>query len=54
MLLEYFLKHCQSVKNDRTVNHEMVSILEDMASLPVLDARSSDEIMHYDKQGICH
>jgi len=50
--LEYFLAHHQSAKNNKTKNQEAVKLLEEMSVLPVLDARSADEILGYDESGL--
>jgi antitoxin VapB len=50
--LEYFLKHHQPLENDKTSNHEVLQLLLEMSELPVLDARSANEILGYDENGL--
>jgi len=52
--LEYFLAHHQPAKNNKTKNQEAIHLLEEMSVLPVLDARSAEEILGYDESGLAN
>lgn len=49
--LDYFLSH-HSTADKANTNNEVIRLLEEMASLPVLDKRSADKILGYDQQGL--
>ena len=52
--LEYFLANHQPVESNKSKNKEALRLLEEMSILPVLDARSADEILGYDESGLAN
>lgn len=50
--LDYYLKHHGNTETTNTTQQETALILDEMVALPVLDARESDEILGYDKDGL--
>jgi len=52
--LEYFLANHQPVESNKSKNKEALRLLEEMSTLPVLDARSADEILGYDESGLAN
>ncbi len=50
--LDYYLKHHGNEQQMSAARKETAHILDELATLPVLDNRDSDEILGYDQDGL--
>ena len=50
--LEYYLEHHQSRQDSNANRQEVAQLLDELASMPVLDKRTPDEILGYDENGL--
>ncbi len=50
--LDYYLKHHGNEQQINATRQETARILDELAALPVLDSRESDEILGYDQDGL--
>ncbi len=50
--LDYYLKHHGAEQQMNAARQETARILDELATLPVLDNRESDEILGYDQDGL--
>ena len=49
--LDYYLAHHKLQQDKKAASRELNSLLDELASLPVLDERTDDEILGYDNKG---
>ncbi|BBO85341.1 antitoxin [Desulfosarcina ovata subsp. sediminis] len=50
--LDYYLEHHGSKEKESTTRREAARLLDELAALPVLDHRKSDDILGYDENGL--
>ena len=50
--LDYYLENCGRQELKKGVCREVGRLFDELAALPVLDDRSPDEILGYDKNGL--
>jgi len=50
--LDYYLAHHQLGQDKNAANREIITMLDELIELPVLDRRSADDILGYDEIGL--
>ncbi len=50
--LDYYLAHHELDQKKQVTNLEVNNLLDELATLPVRNQRSSDDILGYDKNGL--
>jgi len=50
--LDYYLAHHQKKQTKSATNLEVNALLDELIALPVLDKRSTDDILDYDEHGL--
>ena len=50
--LDYFLAHHKLKQKKQVTNQEVDTLLDELASLPVQDVRSINDILGYDENGL--
>ena len=50
--LDYYLEHCGVQQDKKRMHHEISLLFDELSELPVLDNRSPEEILAYDKNGL--